>query len=150
MCFDMKRRNALRLLRPTGYGLRPLNETAARWLSTEAVVKPDGGNEAVLLYVDRGAADIVAVAPEIEVHGFALHRQVLRQAELGAPADCPAGAGLGIALRRASIQGHSRNRRPRTSVADHVSPILGDHRSGLYVRQEPIPIGVSDPRGRRG
>src|SRR5215470_15937775 len=149
MCFDMKRRNALRLLRPTGYGLRPLNETAARWLSTEAVVKPDGGNEAVLLYVDRGAADVVAVAPEIEVHRFALHRQVLRQAELGTPADCPAGAGLGVALRGASIQVHSRNRRPRTGVTHDLSLILCDRRSGLHVGQEPIPIGVSDPRGRR-
>src|SRR5262249_27944653 len=126
------------------------SERSGRWLSTEAIVKPDGGNEAILLYVDRGTAHVVAVAPEIEVHGFTLHRKVLRQAELGAPSDRPAGTGLGIALRRASIQAHIRNRRPRTGVTHDLSLIMCDRRSGLHVGQEPIPIGVSDPRGRRG
>src|SRR5215470_5995772 len=104
-------------------------------LSAEAVVQPDGRNEAVPLYVDRSAGYVVAVAPEIEVHGFALHRQVLRQAELGAPANRPARTGLGIALRGASVQDHSRG--PRAGVAHDFSAIPGDHRTALHVCQEP-------------
>jgi hypothetical protein len=62
-------------------------ETAVRreylGLSTETVVQSDGRNKSVPLYVDRSACYVVAVIPEIEVHHFALHRHVLRQAELG-------------------------------------------------------------------
>jgi hypothetical protein len=46
-----------------------------------AVVKSDGRNAAVPLYVGGKAGDAVAVAPKIEAHKFGLHRHVLRQAE---------------------------------------------------------------------
>jgi hypothetical protein len=43
---------------------------------------------------------------------------------------------------------------PRPWVANRchigLSAIPGNHRSGLHVRQKPIPISVSDPRRRRG
>src|SRR6202040_4149813 len=56
----------------------------------------------------------------------------------------PAGLGSGIALRGASNQRH--NRGLRIGVTSDLSSILRDGRSTLHVRQEPIPVCVSDPR----
>src|SRR5262249_50187241 len=121
---------------------------AGRRLSTETVVKSNGRNEAVPLNVDGIAAYAVAVVPQVEVHRFALHRQVLRLAKLGAPADCPAALGFRIALVGASS--HRQTRMRRISVTYDLGSIPCDCCSALHVGQNPIPIGVSDPSGRRG
>jgi hypothetical protein len=44
-------------------------------------------DESVALYVRRNAGYVVTVAPQIEIHDFALHRYILRQPKLETQAD---------------------------------------------------------------
>src|SRR5450631_2162155 len=119
-----------------------------RWLSTEAEVKPYCRNESVSLNVRRSAGHVVTVGPKIEVDGFALYRNDRRQTKLGTPTHRPAGPTFGFALGGASSQRHDRGL--RIGATHEVSSILRDHRSALHIHQEPVPICVPDPRGRRG
>src|SRR5262249_5857942 len=96
--------------------------------------------------VRHDAREVAAVAVQIEIGNFGFDRYVLRQAKLGTSADRPAGLGGGIALGRASNHVAGRRR----SNAYDLNSIPGDRRSALHIREEPIPIGVTDPSGRSG
>jgi hypothetical protein len=83
-------------------------------------------DESVPLYVCRNAGYAVTVAPQIEIHDFALHRHILRQPKLGTQADRPPRLNFGIALRGASSYASSRNRGLRNGVtrAFRIKPPL--------------------------
>src|SRR5262245_19795211 len=106
--------------------------TRATRLTAEAPAKSDGRNETVALNLRRRAGEVHVLATQIEVREFAGDGDVRRQPELGAPANSPAGIGVGIGPRRASSQDQFRAGGAHQRVA-----IVRDRYAGLGVYQEP-------------